>query len=111
MPHDDAPPDPGPGWDQLFSEAPTEKDRLIEELQQEIVREKDARNEDRFFFIVVCIILFNIMIFTVMPNVGGPIAVLILELLVLIPLAKRMGMQEIATNLDRVLTRMSGRGG
>jgi phosphate starvation-inducible protein PhoH and related proteins len=29
MPHDDAPPDPGPGWDQLFSEAPTEKDRLI----------------------------------------------------------------------------------
>lgn len=95
----------------IFSDTPTDKDRQIEELQEEIVREKDARNEDRFFFIAVCVLLFNIMIFNSMSNTSAPIAILILELLILVPLAQRLGMQEIATRLDRALHRMSGQGG
>lgn len=34
--------------------------------------------------------LLDIVFFTVMPTFGGPIALLILELLILIPMAKRM---------------------
>jgi hypothetical protein len=44
-----------------------------------------------------------------MPNFGGPLALLILELLILIPLAKRMGMEQIAALLDRILYRMAGK--
>jgi hypothetical protein len=36
---------------------------------------------------------------------------LVLELLILIPLAKRMGMQEIAQILSSVLHRMAGKAG
>ena len=42
------------------------------------------------------------------PSFGGPIALLILALLILIPLAKRMGMEEIAAILDRVLNNVAG---
>jgi hypothetical protein len=51
------------------------------------------------------------MIFSSMENTSGPIAILILELLILLPLARRLGMQEIATTLNRVLHRVSGQGG
>lgn len=93
----------------LLTEQPTKRDQQIEELQESLAYERDARREDRFIFIVVTVLLFDIVFFTAMPSFGGPIAVLILELLILIPLAKRMGMEEIATILDRVLGRVAGK--
>jgi hypothetical protein len=88
----------------------SKQDRQIEELQQQLARERDGRNEDRFVGIVCLVMLLDVVFFTVMPTFGGPIALLILELLILIPLARRMGMQEIATLLGRVLDRMVDRG-
>lgn len=88
----------------LLPDQPTKYDQLVEELQESLTNERDARREERFVFIVVCVLLFNVVFFTVMPSFGGPLALLVLELLVLVPLAKRMGMQEIAQLLDRVLS-------
>jgi hypothetical protein len=99
-------PSSGAGFSALTPEKPTTQTQLVEELQQSLVAERDARAEDRFVFIVVCVMLLDVVFFTVMPSFGGPLALLILELLVLVPLAKRMGMQEIAKLLDRVLSRM-----
>lgn len=82
------PDDPERDWAALTSDSPTDKDRQILELQEKLVAEIDARKEDRFFFVVVCVLLFNIMIFSSMENTSGPIAILILELLVLLPLAR-----------------------
>lgn len=93
----------------LAAEEPTQKDAQIEELQQDLAEERDARLEERFIFIVVCVLLLDIVFFSVMPSFGGPIALLILQLLILIPLARRMGMQEIVTMLDRVLSRIVGK--
>ena len=53
--------------------------------------------------------LLNVVFFAVMPTFGGPLALLVLELLVLIPLARRMGMQEIAAVLNSVITRLAGK--
>lgn len=92
-----------------LSAIPTKQDQLIEELQEDLAYERDARKEDRFIFIVIVVLIFNIMIFTVMPTFGAPIAILVLELVILIPLAKRMGMQEIAKTLDRVLSRVTAK--
>lgn len=80
----------------------------IAELQRDLEHERDARMEERFAFIVALVLLLDVVFFTVMPSFGGPLALLILELLILIPLAKRMGMQEIAKMLSRVLDRMAG---
>ncbi|MCY4306167.1 MAG: hypothetical protein OXC62_15535 [Aestuariivita sp.] len=88
----------------------TSQDQSIQELEKELTAEKDARREERFFCIVICIIFFDVVCFTVMPNFGGPFAILVLELLILIPLARRMGMEEIAEILNSVITRLAGKG-
>jgi hypothetical protein len=96
-------------FDVLASGEPTKRDQQVEELQEQLTQEQDARKEDRFVFIVVTVLLLDVCFFTVMPTFGGPLALLVLELLILIPLAKRMGMQEIAQILSRVLHRMAGK--
>ncbi|WP_141659699.1 MULTISPECIES: hypothetical protein [Chelatococcus] len=96
-------------FDVLASTEPTKQDQQIEELQKQLAYERDARREDRFVGIVCLALLLNVVFFSVMPNFGGPIALLVLELLILIPLAQRMGMQEIAQILNRVLHRMASR--
>lgn len=88
------------------SDEPTVRDDLVAELQGSLEDERDARVEERFVFIVILVLLLDVVFFSVMPSFGGPIALLILELLILIPLAKRMGMEEIAKLLDRVLSRL-----
>ena len=90
----------------LVKPEPTNQDLQVGELAEKLSYEKDARQEERFIFIVLIIMLLDVVFFTVMPTFGGPIALLILELLVLIPLAKRMGMEEIAKLMNRVLDRM-----
>ena len=92
----------------LLVEEPTLKDDQIERLQKKLDYERDARLEERFIFIVVLVILLDVVFFSIMPSFGGPIALLILELLILMPLAYRMGMEEIATMLNGVLNRVAG---
>jgi hypothetical protein len=103
------PPDKPEVISSLLPEQPTLRDEQINALQESLAAERDARREDRFIFIVAFVILFDVAFFTVMPNFGGPLALLILELLILIPLARRMGMEEIAALIDRVLHRMAGK--
>ena len=101
--------DPPKGFDVLAASNVTPQQELISELQSDLVKERDARKEDRFVFIVLIVILLDIVFFSLMPTFGGPLALLVLELLILIPLAKRMGMEEVAQILSRVLNRMAGK--
>lgn len=96
-------------FDTLVSLEVSKRDQQISELQDKLTHEEDARKEERFVFIVTAVLLLDIVFFTVMPSFGGPLALLILELLILIPLAKRMGMEEIARILSRVLDRMANK--
>lgn len=93
----------------LVDAEPSKKDQQIEELQTQLEAERDGRKEDRFVGIVALVLLLDVVFFSVMPTFGGPLALLVLQLLVLIPLAKRMGMEEIAEILSRVLHRMAGK--
>ena len=103
------PNDPPKGFDVLAASKVTQQQELISELQSDLVKERDARKEDQFVFLVLIVILLDIVFFSLMPTYGGPIALLVLELLILIPLAKRMGMEEVAQILSRVLNRMAGK--
>ena len=85
-------------------------DEQIAQLERQLEHERDARREERFVFIVVCVVLLDVVFFSVMPSFGGPLALLVLQLLVLIPLARRMGMEEVARILSRVLDRVASKG-
>lgn len=97
------------GFDLLAKEEVSAQERQVSELQAQLAHEKDARKEERFIFIVVSVMLLDVTFFAIMPTFGGPIALLLLELLILIPLAKRMGMEEIAELLSRLLDHVAGK--
>ncbi|MGL5446457.1 MAG: hypothetical protein ACRDBL_04020 [Rhabdaerophilum sp.] len=94
-------------FDIVLTESPDKKDEQIAELQQKLAASQDARREDLFLFIVVSVILLDIVFFSVMPTFGGPIALVLLQALILVPLARRMGMEEVAQLLSRVLDRLA----
>ena len=80
-----------------------EQDDKIKQLEEKLERERDARLEERFLSLLVLVIILDVFFFTLMPSWGGPIAILILELLLLIPIARRMGVDKVAKLLDKVL--------
>ncbi|MEJ6849531.1 hypothetical protein V3589_25380 [Sinorhizobium fredii] len=100
---------PPKSFNTLVTSEPSKKDQQIDELQTQLEAERDGRKEDRFAGIVCLVLLLDVVFFSVMPTFGGPLALLVLELLILIPLARRMGMEEIAEILNRVLHRMAGK--
>lgn len=79
------------------------QNQQIEELQKTLSKEKDSRKEERFFYFLSLIILLDIIFFTFLPSWPGPIILLILQLLVLIPLARRMGLDEVIKLWDQLL--------
>jgi predicted nucleic acid-binding Zn ribbon protein len=97
------------GFDALGLGEPSTQDEQVASLQEKLAHEKDARQQERFIFIVVVVLLLNVVFFSVLPTFGGPLALILLELLILIPLAKRMGMEEIAELLSRLLDHMAGK--
>lgn len=99
----------GKSFSSVVNRDPSLIEQQLAKLQKKLEYEKDARKEDQFFFVVVCVILLNVVFFSVMPTFGGPLALLLLQLLILIPLARKMGMEEIATILSRVIDRIAGK--
>ena len=99
----------GKGFGALVASDPTTQEKQIQELQTQLAAERDCRKEDRFVGVVVIVLLLDVVFFTVMPTFGGPIALLVLELLILIPIARRMGMQEVAQIISAVIHRVAGK--
>lgn len=94
-----------------FSESPADQDdNQISTLQEQLNYEKDARREERFIYIVLLIVLFDVVFFTVMPNFSGPLVLGILELLIVFPIARRLGMEEICEIVQSVIHRIADRG-
>ncbi len=93
----------------LVTSEPTKQDQVIAELQEELTRERDGRREDRFVGIVLIALLLDVVFFTVVPG-WGVLGLILLELLILIPLARRMGMEEIAQIINSLVSRLAGKG-
>ena len=91
----------------IDSVEPGSQDQQIAELEKALEREKDSRREERFFFIFLTTIIFDIVIFSVFPNWAGPFSILILQIIFLILLAKRLGMEEVQQLLSRILGRVA----
>lgn len=100
----------GKSFEDLVPAEPTKQDVQIAELQERLTQEKDGRREDRFIGIVLLAVLLDVVFFSVI-SWGGGLAITVLELIILIPLAKRMGMEEVGQLISSVLHRLAGRAG
>lgn len=56
---------------------------------------KDDRREERFLWVCACVILFDCAVMLNAENVIAPSGIILLEVMALIVLAKRMGIEEI----------------
>ena len=89
---------------------PEESDRLrgqIEELQKDLDREVDARKEERMLWILAVLILFDAYLFTFMENIMGPIVILVFQLIVVVLVAKKMGMEQVTAMIDRMMAMLA----
>ena len=75
----------------------------IERIQTDLEKEKDARNEERFVFVIVIIILLDIYCFADMETWSAPVIIGVLELLLLLALARKWGVDDVAVWLDKIL--------
>jgi hypothetical protein len=80
----------------------TEKDKQIQELQKSLSEEKTARKQERFYGIVCFVILLDSLLFPPMKSWGGPLSILILELILLVPLARITNVEEVEKLIDQI---------
>jgi len=91
---------------EIFEGEVTAEDEKVANLEKRLAEIENARKEDQFLFIAVCVILLDIVFFTVISGLGA-LGIVLLELLILIPLASKMGMHEVKEIMNNVLNRAS----
>lgn len=77
--------------------------RAFTKISDELEQIKDKRLEERFFAFLIIIILFDALIFHHIQSWGGALVIGILEIFLLIMLAKRSGIQEVDELFDKIL--------
>lgn len=88
----------------------TPKDEALAALESNLQSEKDARMEERFIWLVISVILVDVIWLRNSPNSTFPIVVLILELVALLVIARRMGVNDFVQLMDRILHGFGTRG-
>ena len=66
--------------------------------------ERNDRNEERFIWILVLLIIVDFEFFTIMQNIVGPIVIGCIETLLIFVLAERCGIDGVLPLIDRVLS-------
>ncbi len=79
------------------------KDEAFATLERENAELRDAIKEERFCWILLSIILFDMSVFSTVSTTGVPLAILGLELLFIIVIAKKHGVQQVILFVDRVI--------
>lgn len=77
----------------------------IATLSRELEALKDARAEERFIWVVSAIVLFDAFVFDKMASWSGPIVIGVIQFLLLIVLARKLGIQEVSQVLAKLLDR------
>jgi hypothetical protein len=97
--------------DESPSTGAEKKDAALEALGESLTAEQRAQREERFIWIVIVVILVDVIWFRNSPNATFPIAILILELVALMVIARRLKIDVYVALVERILHGMSRSGG
>ncbi|GAB4391602.1 MAG: hypothetical protein Tsb005_02070 [Gammaproteobacteria bacterium] len=87
----------------------TRKDDTISKLEERNQALQDKINEERFYWICLIIIICDFFFFRDMKIWASPIVMLVLQLLILIPLARRLGVDTIYIIFNKFLDSWQGK--
>lgn len=73
-----------------------------ERLEEDLEREKDKRLEERFIWILCLTLVLDVIIFANITHIGGSLVIGALEILGLMILGKRMGIEEVSEFIDKL---------
>ena len=76
--------------------------QTIENLERDLEKERDERKEERFYWILAGVTLFDSYIFIQMPTAIGILAIVGFQLAGLTFLAKKMDIKEAVRMLDSI---------
>jgi|GEM_PF-5938082 len=77
----------------------------IIKLEKQLQRLKERRAEEHFMFVIILMLFHNIIMFAFIPNLIAPIAILVLELLLLFVLAYRLRLKHIIIFIHKIIPR------
>jgi len=111
MNSEEEPPKPAPDTSSanIFSATVSKKDQELERLQSENQNLKDLRKEERFGWIVALLALINYLLLKDVQNLLAPLIVFILELIALLVLARRSGMEYIEIIISRLISMVTSK--
>ena len=89
------------GWLDDYIEEENKKNLLIDSLEAQLSKERFERRSERFVSFVAILILFDIMIFTVLPTFGAAIAILFLQMIVLMYCADKLNQKWFYKFMDK----------
>lgn len=99
--------------DRLFPETARADDtalsEVVDQLQRELVEERDARREERFKWVCSLIFVFDIFTFKDMETWSAPIMIGILQLLFVVAVGRNWGMDHIWTLTERLAEKWDGK--
>ncbi|OEI82465.1 hypothetical protein GRI33_01025 [Brucella sp. BO3] len=81
----------------------------ITALQQELEAARDARKEERFVWFVTIILVFDIFAFKEMTTWAGPIAISIIQILLVVAVGRKWSMDHIYTITEMVINKWNGK--
>lgn len=90
-------------FDAVINEKADKNDIAFQELAKRNEELNDRLLEQRFFFILLSIIVINMHAFPHMSGWGGPIAILFLELIVLLFVAEKCGVKMFIGIIHKIL--------
>lgn len=90
-------------FSRLKAQTPDKKDEEIATLQDAIVNAKNSLLEIHFLYILVIIIIVDIIAFSNMETWGGPISILFLEIVLLVVLGRRLGVDDVKVLTERFI--------
>lgn len=89
-------------FDEMDSTVPDDANsQVVARLEKQLEDIKRSRNEDRFLFLLVALILIDVYIFSHIDNWGGSIAILVLEFIMLLVVGKRFDVLVVEQWLDK----------
>lgn len=82
--------------------APTKLDEAIAQLESEKQQLENKHYEERFVWIVVCIVLFDALIFIQMANWAGALVIGVIQLIAMVIIADRCNVDAVKPIIDKM---------
>ncbi|RXF67116.1 hypothetical protein [Hansschlegelia zhihuaiae] len=95
----------------LDDDIPSKLEEALEAVQQELVEERDSKKEERFVWLMALMLVFDAFMFKDMTTWAGPISIITVQILMMVALGRKWGMDHIWTITEKIIQKWDGKFG